>query len=106
MAGYSRLAALMGKHPDFAIFRRFSAMNSLNLLCLQGELTHLQTELEMIATENRKSKDVEKAEFEYWISTLMGPHDSEDGDRHWATILEIREKLKEYSSCLQPPQPT
>jgi len=98
MAGYSRLAALMGKRRDLAIFRRFSALNAKNLLYMQGELIHLEAELKMIALENRKSTDPKKADFEYSISTLMGPHTSEDGNEHWAKILEIREKLKEYSS--------
>ena len=98
MTGYSRLATLMGTHHDLAIFRRFSTLNAKNLLYIQGELTHLEAELELIAGENRNSGDPEKMGFEHSITTMMGPHNSEDGHGHWATILEIREKLKDYSS--------
>jgi hypothetical protein len=98
MAGYSRLAALMGNHHDLAIFRQFSVLNAKNLLYMQGELTHLEAELKMIALENQNSSDPEKMAFERSITTLMGPHQSKDGHDHWATILEIREKLKAYSS--------
>lgn len=101
MAGYSRLAALMGNHHDLAIFRRFAGLNAKSLLYMQGELVHLEAELKMIALNNRDSEDPQKADFEYSISALMGPHASEDGHEHWAKILEIREKLKEYSSLQQ-----
>lgn len=98
MAGYSRLANLMGKHHDLAIFRQFSELNVKNLLYMQGELVRLEAELEMIALENKTSRDREKIGFESSISTMIGPHNSEDGHEHWAKILEIREKLKDYSS--------
>ena len=98
MTGYNQLAALMGKHHDMAIFRRFSVLNSKNLLYMQGELVHLETELEMIALENKVSQDQQKAHFDVSISMLMGPHASKDGHEQWAKVLEIREKLKEYSS--------
>jgi DNA-directed RNA polymerase subunit F len=98
MAGYSQLAAVIGKHHEYAIFRKFSVLNAKNLLYMQGELTHLEAELKMIAVENIHSKDPQKADFEFSISSLIASHASEDGNEHWAKILEIREKLKEYSS--------
>jgi hypothetical protein len=106
MTGYDQLAALMGKHHDMAIFRRFSVLNSKNLLYMQGELVHLEAELEMIALENKVAQDPQKPHFDVSISMLMGPHASKDGHEQWAKILEIREKLKEYSSSQQLPQPT
>ena len=98
MAGYSKLAALIGKYNDLAIFRRFSMLNAQSILYMQGELIHLEAELKMIALENRTSAEPEKVDFEYSITTLIGPHKSEDGHEHWTKILEVREKLKEYSS--------
>ena len=97
MDGYSRLSELIGTHPDLAIFRRFSVLNSRNLIFMQGELTHLEAALETIATEDRKSQDPQRADFEYSISTLMGPHTSAHGHEQWDKILEIRGKLKDYS---------
>ena len=98
MAGYSKLAALKGRHHDLAILRQFSVLNAKNLLYMQGELIHLEAELRIIAAENATLQDSEKNDFEYSITTLMGPHKSKDGHEQWAKILEIREKLKEYSS--------
>jgi hypothetical protein len=98
MAGYSRLAALMRNRPGLAIFRQFSDLNAKNLLYMQGEMVRLEVELEMIATENKNSRDREKIDFEKSITTMIGPHQVEDGHKHWAKILEIREKLKDYSS--------
>ena len=98
MAGYSRLAALMRNRHDLAIFRQFSDLNAKNLLYMQGELVRLEVELKMIANENKKSRDPEKIDFEKSITTMIGPHRAEDGHKHWAKALEIREKLKDYSS--------
>ena len=106
MAGYNQLASLIAKHQDLAIVRRFKTLNAENLLYMQGELTHLEVQLKTIALENRVSQDPQKVDFGFSISTLMGPHVSEDGHEQWATILEIRERLKEYSSWQQRPMLT
>lgn len=98
MDGYNRLAALIGTSQNLAIFRRFSILNSKNLLYMQGEIIHLEKELNAIACEDKESDDPEKAEFEFCIHTLKGPHKCEDGDDQWCKILEIRQKLKEYSA--------
>jgi hypothetical protein len=38
-----------------------------------------------------------KAHFEFCMHELKGLHMCADGDEQWPKILEIREKLKEYS---------
>jgi hypothetical protein len=98
MDGYNRLAAVIGANHELAIFRRFSTLNAKNLLFMQGELIHLEAELKAIAREDKGSGDSEKAEFEFCIHTLRGPHECEDGDAQWRKILEIRQKLREYSA--------
>ena len=52
----------------------------------------------MIASENKNSTDRQKVDFEKSVTTMIGPHRAEDGHKHWAKVLEIREKLKGYSS--------
>jgi len=42
--GYPRLADLMGKEKDIAIFRRFDDLNILSLLSLQAEIVQLEKE--------------------------------------------------------------
>ena len=45
--GYPRLAALMGKEKDIAIFRRFDDLNILSLLSLQAEIVQLEKEFQI-----------------------------------------------------------
>lgn len=44
---YPRLAALMGKEKNVAIFRRFDDLNILCLLSLQAEIVQLEKEFKM-----------------------------------------------------------
>ena len=88
----------MRNRHDLAIFRQFSDLNVKNLLYMQGELVRLEVELEMMARENKNSTDTQKVDFEKSVTTMIGPHRAEDGHKHWAKVLEIREKLKDYSS--------
>ncbi|KAF2174453.1 hypothetical protein K469DRAFT_756731, partial [Zopfia rhizophila CBS 207.26] len=43
--GYAKLATLISKEKDYAIFRKFSTLNARNLLYLQAELTDLESRL-------------------------------------------------------------
>jgi hypothetical protein len=97
--GYHRLAAIMGAHPDLAIFRRFMALNAYNLLSLQAELSELESELNDIVIQDRTSKDPEKTRFEFSIYDLQGAHNNPDHGLQWRKFLEIREKLREYCLC-------
>jgi hypothetical protein len=97
MDGYNRLAAVIGTDRDLAIFRRFSFLNSKNLLYMQSELALLEADLRAISKEDRESGDEEKAEFEFCIQALKGPHKCKDSDQQWRKVLEVRQMLKEYS---------
>ena len=97
MDGYNRLAAVIGTNHELAIFRRFSTLNAKSLLYMQGELTHLEADLRAIACEDKQSQDPERAEFEFSIHTMRGPHECEDRGEQWRKVLEIRQKLKDYS---------
>jgi hypothetical protein len=44
--GYPKLAALISKDKDYAVFRKFSSLNARNILYLQSELTDLEAQLE------------------------------------------------------------
>lgn len=43
--GYARLASLMTKHKEVAVFQRFDFLNTLDLLYMQAELVHLEREI-------------------------------------------------------------
>lgn len=105
-AGYSRLASLMGAHPETAILRRFGSLNALNLLYLQAELTNLENSLHKAATADSKSGQFERSlyarDFQTLLESVKGV--GEKGGHNptqWNLMLQIREKLNEYSEHIQ-----
>lgn len=49
MNGYAKVAHLMAKYEEFAILKRFKALNYQSLLYRQAEITCLQEDLEKLA---------------------------------------------------------
>ena len=45
MEGYTKVAELMGRHPELAMVRKFRTANMKNLLYMQAEITYLEEEL-------------------------------------------------------------
>lgn len=92
----------MGHFPETAILRRFSSLNSQNLLYLQAEMVHLEKrlrELEAAASQERDGNKRLYAKDWYW---LKGSTDDGDGEL-WNAVLEAKAKLKEYSTQLLKP---
>ena len=97
MEGYSKLASLMGAHPELMIFRRFSTISAQNLLYLQAELVHLEHEFQKSVHANQVSGDVNgKALISKDWYTLA--HINGGDEEQWKIMLRIRAKLKEYGS--------
>ena len=99
---YPRLSEFMGLWPEVAIFRRFGALNTQNLLFLQAEIAHLERELKNIREREERREDergllAQRSWFELSQAT-------EDGEYcpQWAVIQEIRSKLSEYSKKIIP----
>lgn len=101
MADYTRLAALIGTHQEMALFRRFATLNAKNLLYMQSELVHLEGELANIALEDRCSGDGDKALFQVSLFDLKESSGTSK-DLQWRKVLEVREKLKAYSTFRTP----
>ncbi|KAM7214997.1 hypothetical protein V8F06_009599 [Rhypophila decipiens] len=104
-AGYHRLAALMGAHPETAIFRRFGQLNGLNLLYLQAELTNLENDLHRAAKSDSKSSHYERSIYARDWQTLHESGDAKaekDGGNptQWNIMLQVRDKLNEYNHAL------
>jgi hypothetical protein len=98
---YNLLASLMSLQPDFAIFRRFLDSNARDLLRLQGEIAHLESDLRSIIAADRASGDPERAEFEFCIASLKGPpHPSLEKGLQWEKQVELGHKLSDYSQSL------
>jgi hypothetical protein len=101
MEGHAKVAALMGAHPEVAIFRRFGAMNAQNLLYLQAELIELECKLKMYAKEDANSKHPKRILYSrHWLSLSGSIDNPEYDDKQWKIILTIREKLKKYSKSI------
>ncbi|KAL8838166.1 MAG: hypothetical protein Q9176_005249 [Flavoplaca citrina] len=102
MEGYAKLASIMGAHPEVAILRRFGSLNVRNLLYLQAELIALEQNLRACTEKNITSGDADRtasARDWYTLSRLgSGSNGTGDPDagEEWRTVLEIREKVREY----------
>jgi|SRR5947207_3430046 len=94
MTGYDKLAALIGKYPSLAIYRRFGALSAKVLLSMQAELAHLETELSIITQRN--SSDPEKARFDVSWEALNQASSEGAADLQRKVILQIQEKLSIY----------
>jgi hypothetical protein len=57
MEGHSKIAQLMGRHDEFAMLRRFGALNMQNLLYMQAELSYLEEDLKELAYEDSQDAD-------------------------------------------------
>ena len=68
MDGYTRLAALIGNQPEYAIFRRYLTLRSLQLLHLTARIAQLEDKLGEAIKLDRTSGDPTKTlyEFYYW----------------------------------------
>ena len=102
MGDYSRLCALMCKHPELSQFKMFSSLNHQNLLYMQSELIHLQAELRGIELENIQSGHPEKRALQISVFDLKESTGTEN-QLQWHKALEIRAKLKEYSQWPEVP---
>lgn len=93
--GHAKIAKLMSETSELAIFRRFSKLNLQNLLYLQAELMHLESNLKDLADRDHSTPNRELYCRNWWY---LAQNDEEHDDREqWDKWLQIREKLKEYS---------
>ncbi|KAH6651683.1 hypothetical protein BKA67DRAFT_537543 [Truncatella angustata] len=95
MEGYCKVARFMGRQDEYAIFRRFKALNAQNLLYLQAELTHLEAQLHSLAQRNGADRVVSSKD---WWS--LSHSEETDDSEHWDKIVEIRGKLEQYNDTI------
>ena len=91
--GYHRLANLMSRDKSIAIFRRFDALNILNILSLQTEIYDLQRQYEAQCKKDGLSRDSVKANFAKDFYLLRQSKDAEQ----YNLLNCIREKIVMYS---------
>jgi hypothetical protein len=103
--GYRKVAHQMAvERSTWPIFRRFGALNMLNLLSYQAELMKLHQRLTDACEVDDEESDDTKL-FAFCVEKWSEP-DSEGGGLHdsWATMLDIRKTLKEYSKSSETSQ--
>ncbi|KAK7915257.1 hypothetical protein PG985_012960 [Apiospora marii] len=98
MEGYRKISQLMACQDECAIYRRFRNLNSLNLLYLQAELTHLEQDLQRLT--ERDARSLERRFYaKDWLSLSQNDDEDEDAEQ-WDKFLEIRGKLEKYNDAL------
>lgn len=98
--GYPGLSHLMGHDEALGIFKRFSALNSRNLLYMQAELLDLELQLDAFTESDDKAQtDSGSSRYARSAAELRASLHSENKShrRQWQLMLEARNKLKEYS---------
>lgn len=87
----------MGKYPELGMVYRFSSLTIQSLLYQQAEIIGLQQDLHELEVINDKSQDKVRASFSRNWFALSSADEYDGSDEQWRLVLEIREKLKEYS---------
>jgi hypothetical protein len=93
---YSKVALLMSQHQEYGILRKFGELNFKNLLYLQAELVELELQLQQLAEADNHSNDLARSCFGRHWGLLSDSLDDGHG-KQWKKMLQIRQKLKEYS---------
>jgi len=55
--GYHTLASIIGKNSEYAVFRKFSSLNAINLMSLQAELLELEHQYKLMILKNEKDEN-------------------------------------------------
>ena len=95
MEGYAKLSSVMSTDSEFAIFRKFGALNAQNLLYYQAELLDLEDDLNDLASRDRLSQDSDKREFANNWGELSQAADGKN--LQYKKFMKIRKTLREYS---------
>ena len=106
--GYPSLAAFIASDRDksTAIYRRFDRLSARNLLYLQSELQELEERQDALDAEDLHGDLQAKKSARNWqvLKKRAKQQDNKREKDQLELVLEIREKLKEYS-MLRPEDP-
>ncbi|PVI02231.1 hypothetical protein DM02DRAFT_653699 [Periconia macrospinosa] len=96
--GYPKLASLMGRSNDVAIFRRFNELNMLSLLSLQSELAALREEF----WSQCQADDLAGPPFDKFSQNYETLRDVSGvkTEKQYEILLKIRNGMKEYNELL------
>lgn len=89
--GYHTLASLMGRDGEYAIFRKFSSLNMLNLMSMQAELLQLEEEYKRVVRLHERGINGVVL-----VASFNNLHQAKDSEQK-KVLDKIRLKLDEYS---------
>ncbi|KAK2604475.1 hypothetical protein N8I77_007402 [Diaporthe amygdali] len=98
MEGYAKVARLMAKYEEFAILKRFKALNYQSLLYRQAEITYLQEDLEKLAERDATDSARQYYTKDWWA--LAHTETKQEGGEQWRKVQQIRKKLDDYNNQL------
>jgi hypothetical protein len=106
VVGYPSLATFIARDPDHstAIYRRFDRLSARNLLHLQAELATLEKRQDELDKQDLMSDKLDAKEKARNWDTLLAQAESgsdDEAEERVKTAKAIREKIKEYSECLE-----
>ncbi|KAF4823574.1 hypothetical protein CGCSCA5_v001689 [Colletotrichum siamense] len=93
--GYPRLASLMAKEKEVAIFRRFDHLNLLSLLSLQSELIQLEVELRIASRADDDSTHGQAIDTSHYTKNFKMLRES--GASQYTLLERLRGRLREYN---------
>jgi hypothetical protein len=90
--GYPAIASIMAKYPDFAMFRRFRALNARSILYYQAELIQVEDDIREHETQLALDPNQIVADrLKDWAAML------EEDDEYIRLVSKLRTLLREYS---------
>ncbi|KAL8742250.1 MAG: hypothetical protein Q9190_005241 [Brigantiaea leucoxantha] len=96
--GYPKVASLMSKEKDVAVFRRFDDLNFLNLLALQAEIIDLEKDLRReCRLDDMASDSSQQQQSEPVYNSENFKLSRESGSAQYQKLKTLRERLMEYN---------
>ena len=113
--GFHLYSSHIARDTSLSIYKRFSVLNTRNILYLQSELAYLEVQLQRLDAKGngedvdndtwaisrnwRKLHDV-GVSFQESNTVDANIQESQDPRASWSVVLKIRKVLKEYSRLL------
>lgn len=88
----------MSDYPEMAMYRRFRGLNSRNLLYLQAELVMIEKKLLALERSDAASSDEDRKQYSRDYAYLLMLAEDDSMNEQYKLIIEMRDKLKEYST--------
>ena len=99
--GYTKLAKFMGAHPELAIFKRFSYLNSLSLLHMQAELQVLEEKLQKQVQKDASDPNRYLYDLNWQDLRSSASGSDNESPRQWEILQEVTKLVRNYSMWMR-----